>query len=162
MKKIMAVLLMVVIGAFFAACGDETQTNTTSDNIGQMTTTQSSTTTTEGSNTSFDTSWAKNEFEKLIPELPFDDWKVKSETDTVYELEVTGLNTSAATNPPDSGEKDGADKDALLDYLNTLTKYNFMVEEISQDYKWLATDGNGNEIEFMIGDGGCWVTITKK
>jgi len=141
------------------ACGSETNT----DNVnGQTTTTTTTTTEVTTLSGTFDTSWASNEFEKLIPELPFDGWKVKSETDTVYKLEVIGLNTSAATNPPDSGEKDGADKDIFLDYLNSLKNYNFTVEEIAQDYKWLATDLNGNEIEFMIGDGGCWVTITMK
>ena len=160
MKKIIAIFLTMVICAIFVACGDKTNT----DNVnGQTTTTtQSNTTTTETSDSSFDTSWANNDFEKLIPELPFEGWTVKSETDTVYELEVVGLNTSAATNPPDSGEKDGADKDVFLDYIASLSDYGFNVEETAQGYMWLVTDINGNEIEFMIGDGGCWVTITKK
>lgn len=161
MKKIVAVFLIVMLCASFAACGGET-VNTDEVNGQTTTTTQNNATTTEDSSTSFDTSWAKNDFEKLIPELPFEGWTVKSETDTVYKLEVIGLNTSAATNPPDSGEKDGADKDIFLDYLASLSGLGFNVEETAQGYMWLATDANGNEIEFMIGDGGCWVTITKK
>lgn len=109
---------------------------------------------------SFDTSWTDNEFEMLLPEIPFDGWTVKEQTETVYEIEVLGLNTSAATNPPDSGEPDGADKDTLINYLSTLPTYGFSIEEIGQDYNWLVTDKNGNEIEFKIGDGGCWITIT--
>lgn len=172
MKKILALLLCLLTVLTLAACGEQQET-TNSDN---STTASADGSTAESKNEeassetsseeaavpSFDTGWAKNAFERLIPELPFEGWTVKKETDTVYELEVTGLNTSAATNAPDSGEKDGADKDMLIAYLDTLPGYGFTVKETGAGYKWLVTDADGNEIEVMIGDGGCWVTITKK
>ncbi len=155
MKKMIAWLLCLLMLATVTACGAPKEGS--NPDVSPTASEQVDSTT-----PAFDTAWASNEFEKLIPKLPFEGWKVKTETDTVYELEVVGLNTSAATNPPDSGEKDGADKDSLLAYLNTLPSYGFTVQETGSGYQWLVTDANGNEIEFMVGDGGCWVTITKK
>ena len=158
MKKLISIIMLAIICLSLAACGGEAPKD---ESVNGQTTT---TTTTEFTTLphTFDTSWASNDFEKLIPELPFEGWTVKSETDTVYKLEIIGLNTSAATNPPDSGEKDGADKDTLVAYIDNLLNYNFEVHETAQGYKWIAIDADNNEIEFMIGDGGCWVTITKK
>jgi len=76
-------------------------------------------------------------------------------------MELFGLNTSAATNPSDSSEPDGADKTKLINYIDSLTAYGFTVEETGETYKWLATDAAGNQIEFMCADGGCWITIKK-
>ena len=68
---------------------------------------------------------------------------------------------SAATNDPDNNEPDGADKQKLLDYLAALSGYGFTVEETAEGYIWNATDAAGNMFEFMCGDGGGWITITK-
>lgn len=169
MKQILALLLAVVLSASLAACDEGEQTPNDNSNPQTSIADNHSTTGTDtpsgseaSSEPAFDTGWASNAFEKLIPELPFDGWTVVSETDTVYKLEVLGLNTGPSTNPPDSGEKDGADKDTLLAYLNALPGYGFTLQETGEGYQWLTTDTDGNEIEFMIGDGGCWVTISKK
>lgn len=110
---------------------------------------------------SFDTSWASNDFEKLLLELPFTGWTTSQENDTTYKMELQGLNTSAATNPSDSGEPDGADKDKLISYLNSLSDYGFTVEETGEGYQWNVTDSNGNQIEFMCGDGLLRIEIQK-
>lgn len=68
---------------------------------------------------------------------------------------------SAATNPSDSGEPDGADKDKFISYLNSLSDYGFTVEETGEGYQWNVTDANGNQIEFMCGDGLLRIEIPK-
>ena len=179
MKKILALLLTASFGMFAVSCGKEPQTPNDSENVAGVTVTGESSavtdtaplTDTEQQQTtssdrtdkpSFDTSHAKNDFERLIPKLPFDDgWTVIGQTDTEYKLQIIGLNTSAATNPENSGEPDGADKTTLLTYLSSLSEYGFAVEETGAGYRWVVTDQSANEIEFMIGDGGCWVTIKK-
>jgi len=121
--------------------------------------------TTEAVQAAFDTGWASNEFEALLPELPFSGWTTNQSSDTVYEMELGGLNTSPATNGSDSGEPDGADKDKLIAYLDSLRTYGFMVEvtEIAADspYEWLVTDASGNTIEVVCAEGYCWITIHK-
>ena len=72
-----------------------------------------------------------------------------------------GLNTSAATNPSDSSEPDGADKDKLISYLDSLSDYGFTVEETGAGYQWNVTDANGNKMEFMCGDGYLGIEIQK-
>ncbi len=109
----------------------------------------------------FDTSWASNDFEALLPKLPFEGWKTTQSDIDTYKMEVSGLNTSPATNAPDSGEPDGADKEELKDYLESLLSYGFTVEEIGTDYMWEVKDSGGNVFEFMCGDGGCFITIKK-
>ena len=106
----------------------------------------------------FDTSWASNEFEAMIPELPFKGWTVSSETDTVYELELGGLRTA---NGADTATGFEEDKDALITYINSLSAYGFTVEETGENYRWLVTDNEGNTIEFMCADGFCWITFKK-
>lgn len=107
---------------------------------------------------SFDTGWAGNEFEAMIPELPFKGWTVNNQTDTVYEIEVGGLSTA---NGADTSTGYEQDKDSLIRYINSLPSYGFTVEETGENYSWLVTDQLGNTIEFICGDGYCWVTFTK-
>lgn len=71
------------------------------------------------------------------------------------------MNTSAATNPSDSGQPDGADKDKLITYLNSLPDYGFTVEETGAGYQWNVTDAAGNQMEFMCGDGLIRIVIQK-
>ena len=40
----------------------------------------------------FDTSWAANDFEALLPELPFTGWTTSQESDKTYAMELGGLN----------------------------------------------------------------------
>lgn len=159
--KRLAILLLVFIMVFsLAACGENETPGQTDINGGDKTPTEPNDKELNDE-PAFDTSWASNAFEALLPELPFSGWKTSQKDDRTYKMELTGLNTSAATNAPDSGEPDGADKQKLLDYFETLTSYGFTVEEIGTDYMWKAIDAAGNEIEFMCADGGCWITITK-
>ena len=167
MKRLFALILVLIMALSMVACGNETnngddlETNGQSENQSSTDDSKGSENGTSEDKTKFDTAWAANEFEALLPELPFSGWVTKQEGDNTYEMELTGLNTSAATNPPDSGEPDGADKTKLKNYLNSLSAYGFTVEETGTDFKWLVIDADGNKAEFKCGDGGCWITIEK-
>ena len=112
----------------------------------------------------FDNSWASNEFEALLPQLPFDGWTTAQKSDREYELELGGLDTTNYTDENGKTIGYGVDKAALIDYLNTLPTYGFTVEETGgiegYEYEWMVTDSNGNEIEFVCAEGYCWITIT--
>ena len=177
MRKLIALMLALLMAVTFAACGTQADTNEndhtvdhTEDRLSGIDATEGEEAdepqqevpeATEDDTPAFDTAWAGNDFEALLPQLPFEGWTTAQKDDLTYEMELFGLNTSGATNPPDSGEPDGADKQKLLDYLAALTSYGFTVEETGTDYQWLAKDAAGNEVEFMCADGGCWITIRK-
>ncbi len=168
MKRIFVLLLVLAMTLSLACCGknEEPVGGLPSDgsDVSQEMDGPSSAGSGESDETqdsAFDTAWAKNEFEALLPQLPFTGWTSEQKDATTYKMQVIGLNTSAATNPPDSGEPDGKDKQTLLDYLDTLPSYGFTVEETGTGYRWLVTDPAGNTMEFKCGDGGCFVTIEK-
>ena len=106
----------------------------------------------------FDTSWASNDFEAMIPELPFKGWTVMEETDSSCKLELSGLKTGNGADIASGFEED---KDALITYLNSLPAYGFTVEETGAGYKWRVTDKNGNTINFTCSDGFCWIEFKK-
>ena len=157
MKKVLTLIFIVLMILNVSACGSQNGGETDNQSSGISPSSNEN----SDNSSSFDTSWASNDFEALIPKLPFDGWTTNQKDELTYEMELIGLNTSGATNPPDSGEPDGADKQKLINYLNSLTSCGFTVEETGEDYEWVAVDGFGNEIEFMCADGGCWITINK-
>ena len=166
MKKLITLLLSLLLVLSMTACGSDTTTDENEKNDEQTENVagngaETSDDEKEKDKSAFDTSWASNDFEKLLPELPFTGWTTSQESDTTYKMELQGLNTSAATNPSDSTEPDGADKDKLISYLNSLSDYGFTVEETGEGYQWNATDANGNQMEFMCGDGLLRIEIQK-
>ncbi len=102
-----------------------------------------------------------NEVLSFLPKLPFSGFTGGHVGGNIYEYSVIGLNTSGATNPPDSGEPDGKDKDTFIGYLATLIGYGFDVVEVGNGYKWTAADIYGNFVTFMIGDGGLFLTVER-
>jgi len=164
MKRVFALMMVLLLALSLVACGngDGPQAgNTTGTQASTQPSTNASTQAATGNQPAFDTGWAKNDFEALLPELPFAGWSTSQVDGNTYKMELSGLNTSAATNPPESGEPDGADKTKLKNYLASLSGYGFTVEETGTDYRWLVTDAQGNEMEFMCGDGYCGITIQK-
>ena len=98
----------------------------------------------------FDTSWASNDFEKLIPKPPFEGWVGTVESDNVYEMETSKAN-------PD-GTLDYYDTWAA--YIQTLTDAGFNLT--GDVYSAKGTDTKGNNIKLQCGDGYAWITITVK
>lgn len=164
MKKSIVLILSLLMVLSIVACGTQTTTDENgkndekTENVGKNETETSKEAEDESS---FDTSWASNDFEKLLPELPFTGWTTSQTNDNTYKMELQGLNTSAATNPSDSGEEDGADKNKLITYLNSLSDYGFTIEETGAGFKWLVKDADGNQMEFMCGDGYLGIEIQK-
>lgn len=113
----------------------------------------------------FDTSWASNEFEALLPELPFTGWTTEKEGDNIYKMELGGLDDGVITDADGNTVGYGKDKEALISYLDSLSDYDFSVEETGgiegYQYKWLVYDPEGNEIEFTCAEGYCWIEIYK-
>jgi len=113
----------------------------------------------------FDTSWAANDFEALLPELPFTGWTTSQESDKTYAMELGGLKTETLTDADGKTIGYGDDKTALIEYLDGLTAYGFEVEETGgiegYVYEWMVIDEAGNEIEFTCAEGYCWIEIQK-
>ncbi|MBR5251881.1 MAG: hypothetical protein IKV52_03550, partial [Oscillospiraceae bacterium] len=110
--------------------------------------------------------WAANEFEALLPQLPFSGWTTSQEGDKVYEMELGGLATETLADSDGKTTGYGADKTTFISYVEGLADYGFTVEETGgiegYQYEWSATDTQGNEFEFTCAEGYCWITITKK
>ena len=85
---------------------------------------------------SFDTSWASNEFEKLIPMPPVgeSDWKAEKKDENTYRITTYGPNLNVSV---------------FMDYVNLLSECGFMVEESIADYIYFATDKDGNEVRVL-------------
>ena len=182
MKRVIALLLVAVMSLSLVACGgneiseksgDTSEATTTTAESQEPTDTAAHTEPTEAETTSpedapltFDTSWASNDFEALLPKLPLEGWTTNQESDSVYEMELGGLNDQTIIDDNGNTIGDGEDKEKLFDYLDSLVDYGFSVEETGgiegYEYEWLVTDPNGNEIEVTCAEGYCWITITKK
>lgn len=170
MKRIITLIFALTMLMLLAACGNSTSEQSTSagtENVAETeettepTASQAVSETPDESETgasAFDTSWASNDFEAMIPELPFKGWKVTEETDSGCKMELSGLKTE---NGADTVSGFGEDKDALIAYLNSLPTYGFTVEEKGVGYKWLVTDKKGNTITFTCSDGFCWIEFRK-
>ncbi len=162
MKRIITLLLTLTMVMMLVACGNSTAEPDTSS--GNATETEqpspevTSTATEESGTSAFDTSRASNDFEAMIPELPFKGWKVTEESDTKYKMELSGLKTA---NGADTASGFEEDKDALITYINSLPTYGFTVEEKGVGYKWRVNDKKGNIVDITCSDGFCWIEFTK-
>ena len=178
MKRMITFILLAVMCLSLVACGASntntttagTQTETTAaTTVADATTAPATETTSNTEETTedltFDTSWAANEFEALLPQLPFTGWETTKENDTTYSMEISGLKDSVVTD--DEGNAIGyeEDKAALIAYLESLKNYGFSVEETGgiegYEYEWHVIDPAGNKIEVTCAEGFCWITITK-
>ena len=155
MKKIIALVLCLLMVVSLAACGGQTTTNESSTNNEQTeitTTTEETTQPAESSEPvetepAFDTSWASNDFEKLIPQPPFDGWSGEKTSDNVYKMETSQANADGS----------GTYYDTWAAYIQTLNDCGFTVN--GDTYNSECTDSNGNKVELQCGDGHAWITI---
>ncbi|MBQ6850195.1 MAG: hypothetical protein IJN77_04080 [Oscillospiraceae bacterium] len=162
MKKTLAFILAAVLAVSLVACGGESENN--DDNVN----TNSEVSVTDdkkADENTFDTSWASNEFEALLPQLPFTGWETEMNGNT-YKMELGGLKTETLTDSEGKTIGYGEDKAALISYLDSLSSYGFTVEETGgiegYVYEWSVKDANGNEIEITCAEGYCWIEIVKK
>lgn len=163
MKKLTAFILAAVMAFSMVACGGRTDDNNDNSAAGDSDVTVSQDV--QKDDTGFDTSWASNEFEALLPQLPFSGWTTKMDGN-IYKMELGGLKTETLTDAEGKTTGYGEDKTALINYLDSLSTYGFTVEETGgiegYVYEWSVKDTNGNEIEITCAEGYCWVEIFKK
>ena len=162
MKKLLALLLAGIMAFSMVACGgtESTEDKTETPNS-DVTVSQDD----EKDSDKFDTSWASNEFEALLPQLPFSGWTTKTDGNT-YKMELGGLKTETKTDAEGNTIGYGDDKTAIINYVESLTNYGFTVEETGgiegYVYEWEIKDAAGNTIEVTCAEGYCWIEIVKK
>ena len=161
MKKRIALVLCLLMVVSQAACGGQATANESNVSTEQTETKESTTeestlpehsstpaeTETVAAEVSFDTKWASNEFEKLIPQPPFDGWTGEADAENVYKMETSQANADGS----------GTYYDTWGTYIQTLTDCGFSVK--GDVYSAEATDSNGNKVELRCGDGYAWITI---
>ena len=155
MKKTIALMLCLLMVVSLAACGGQAATEKSGTNTEQTETTPAAEETKQPEESSepaetepaFDTSWASNEFEKLIPQLPFDGWNGEKASEKVYEMETSQANADGS----------GTYYDTWAAYIQTLKDCGFTVK--GDAYSSEAADSNGNKVELQCGDGHAWITI---
>ena len=155
MKKLLALLLAGIMAFSMVACGgtesteDKTETPNSDVTVSQYD---------EKDSGKFDTSWASNEFEALLPQLPFSGWTTKTDGNT-YKMELGGLKTETKTDADGNTIGYGDDKTAIINYVESLTNYGFTVEETGgiegYVYEWEIKDAAGNTIEVTCAEGYC-------
>ena len=162
MKKLLALLLAGIMAFSMVACGgtESTEDKTETPNS-DVTVSQDD----EKDSGKFDTSWASNEFEALLPQLPLNGWTTKTDGNT-YKMELGGLKTETKTDADGNTIGYGDDKTAIINYVESLKNYGFTVEETGgiegYVYEWEIKDAAGNTIEVSCAEGYCWIEIIKK
>lgn len=95
----------------------------------------------------FDTAWASNDYEKLIPQPPFESWEGTMKDSNVYELFTSKANVDDSISY----------YDVWQNYLDLLKSLDFSVE--GEVYSSTAYDPMGNEFKLKCGDGCAWITF---
>jgi len=163
MKKILAFMLVAVLAFSMAACGGQADENNggTADANSEVSVTDDE----KDDEKAFDTSWTDNEYEALLPQLPFTDWETEMEGSR-YKMLRGPLETEPVKDAAGNITGYGKDKAAVIDYLDSLTAYGFTVVETGgiEGYvcQWDVTDTAGNMIEVRCADNYCWIEIMKK
>lgn len=162
MKKLLALMLAGIMTFSMVACGDTESTDDKTETANSDVTVSQND---EKDSGKFDTSWASNEFEALLPQLPFSGWTTKTDGNT-YKMELGGLKTETKTDAAGNTIGYGDDKTAIINYVESLTNYGFTVEETGgiegYVYEWEIKDAAGNTIEVTCAEGYCWIEIVKK
>lgn len=162
MKRMISLLLCLAMMLALCACGSKTEPETTTPPETTAATEAAAPETTEAAqetvpaetepDNSFDTSWASNEFEELIPQPPFSDLTGEQSAETRYQLmsEPGALDYSA----------ESADRAALDAYVASLEGYGFTV--IPEGYShpdfigaelpdsWMILDNLGSKISISL------------
>ena len=159
MKKTIAFLLAVIMILSLTACGSQPESAPSSSSA------EASASSTEPSESkdpvptvnapAFDTSWAANDFEKLIPQPPFDGWE-GTVSGNKYKMKTAKANADEAVNSDGSWVY----YDIWETYISTLTDCGFSMD--GDVYSASGTDADGNTVELMCGDGHAWITIIRK
>ena len=165
MKKIKLYGLGLMLAMSLSACGgketvettvattvvETTVAETTQEETTVAETTQEETTVVETTQeeTKFDNSWTSNDFEKLIPQPPFEGWSGEQKSDNEYEMVTSEANA----------DNSGKYYEEFEAYALSLKDFGFEVE--GEFNEFTAKDSDGNVVELLCGDGHAWITIKK-
>ena len=156
MKKIMILVICLLLVLTQAACGgQDVSADTAAPATESQPVEQTPAPTTEApteetvpeTQPAFDNSWAANDYEKLIPQPPFEGWTGKQTGSKVYEMETSQANADGS----------GTYYDTFGAYAQTLKDCGFAME--GDTYQWEGADQEGNRVELKCGDGFAWITI---
>lgn len=136
MRKRITFLLALVMVLSLAACGNAAED-------------AADTKSTPAEQTAFDASWASNDFEKLIPQPPFEGWTAEQTSDNTYEMETPNADAAG----------DGSYLDTWAEYQQTLADCGFQLD--GDVYISEGGDSNGTTLELQCGEGYAWITIIK-
>lgn len=149
MKKIMILVICLLLVLSLAACGgQDVSADTAAPATESQPVEQTPAPTTEApteetvpeTQPAFDNSWAANDYEKLIPQPPFEDWTGSVMAPNVYVL------SCAYGNEEDWGI-----------YKQTLLDAGFSLEDVDRGYK--GFDAMGNYFEFMCTENQAMIVI---
>lgn len=147
MKRILAFTLCLLMVLTLMACGGEkapAEVPTTPTNTPSTEPTQAPTEAIEETEPveepAFDSTWASNDFEKLIPLPPFEGWTGKEMAPNLYMMTCTNGNE--------------ADWEV---YAQTLMTADFSLEDVGRGYK--GYDAMGNYFEFMCTENQAMILI---
>ena len=156
MKKIMILVICLLLVLSLAACGgQDVSADTAAPATESQPVEQTPAPTTEApteetvpeTQPAFDNSWSANDYEKLIPQPPFEGWTGKQTGSKVYEMETSQANADGS----------GTYYDTFGAYAQTLKDCGFAME--GDTYQWEGADQEGNRVELKCGDGFAWITI---
>ena len=143
MKKIMILVICLLLVLSLAACGgQDTSADTAAPATEPQPVEQTQSPTTEApteeavpeTQPAFDNSWAANDYEKLIPQPPFEGWTGKQTGSKVYEMETSQANADGS----------GTYYDTFGAYAETLKECGFAME--GDTYQWEGADQMGNRV----------------
>ena len=149
MKKIMILVICLLLVLSLAACGgQDVSADTAAPATESLPVEQTPGPTREApteetvpeTQPAFDNSWAANDYEKLIPQPPFEDWTGSVMAPNVYVL------SCAYGNEEDWGI-----------YKQTLLAADFSLEDVDRGYK--GFDAMGNYFEFMCTENQAMIVI---
>ena len=151
MKKTMKLLIFMLVMLLLTGCGNNGESSDNTEKKEDESSTSIEVENTEDNQmeeTAFDTKWASNEFEELIPQPPFKGWKGEKKSDNEYEMVTSEANA------------DGSGKyyEEFKAYVLSLKEFGFEVEGDFNEFN--VKDSKGNKIKFLCGDGHAWINIT--
>ena len=144
MKKIMILVICLLLVLSLAACGgQDVSADTAAPATESQPVEQTPAPTTEApteetvpeTQPAFDNSWAANDYEKLIPQPPFEGWTGKQTGSKVYEMETSQANADGS----------GTYYDTFGAYAQTQKDCGFAME--GDTYQWEGADQEVNRVE---------------
>ena len=143
MKKTMKLWLFMLIMLLLTGCGNNGDSSDTTERKEDESSTSIEVENNEDNRMeepAWDTKWASNEFENLIPQPPFNGWKGEKKSDYEYEMVTSEANADGSGNYYEEFQT----------YVLSLKDLGFEVEGDFNEFN--VKDSKGNKIEADFAD----------